>query len=139
MRIFSQLSYKDTKMNDFFRLGGKSEFYGKFGRSKKKKKGTRNFFKKNNIKIRSFFAPNHTYDLNTFEALKQCGLYEVIDGYGIKPYNENGIILFLGYFIGLTIPFFHQTTQIHINEWSFNDIDKFEEFIKKNKDKDNIL
>ena len=31
-------------------------------------------------------------------------------------------------------PFFHQTTNLHINEWSFNDFDKFEEFIKKNKD-----
>ena len=35
----------------------------------------------------------------------------------------------------LNIPFFHQTTQLHINEWSYNDFDKFEEFIKKNKDK----
>ena len=95
----------------------------------------------NNLSIpRSIKSPTYpillTYDLNTFEALKQCGLYEVIDGYGIKPYNENGIIFIPQLFYRLlTIPFFHQTTQIHINEWSFNDIDKFEEFIKKNKDK----
>ena len=29
---------------------------------------------KENIKIRSFFAPNHTYDLNTFLALKDKNL-----------------------------------------------------------------
>ena len=137
MHGYSHNYHIDTKMNDFFRLGGKSEFYGKSLEDQKEKiKKGLEIFKKNNIKIRSFFAPNHTYDLNTFEALKQCGLYEVIDGYGIKPYNENGIIFIPQLFYRLlTIPFFHQTTQIHINEWSFNEIDKFEEFIKKNKDK----
>ena len=91
-------------MNDFFRLGGKSEFYGKSLEDQKEKiKKGLEIFKKNNIKIRSFFAPNHTYDLNTFEALKQCGLYEVIDGYGIKPYNENGIIFIPQLFYRLLI------------------------------------
>ena len=31
-------------------------------------------FKNEGININSFFAPNHTYDLNTFKALKENGL-----------------------------------------------------------------
>ena len=41
----------DTKMNDFFRLGGKSEFYGKSVQDQKEKlKKGLEIFKKNNIK-----------------------------------------------------------------------------------------
>ena len=43
-------------------------------------------FKENSIKIRTFFSPNHTYDENTFKALKSSGINEIIDGYGLKPY-----------------------------------------------------
>ena len=31
------------------------------------------------------------YDKNTFVALKNSGIYEIIDGYGIMPYVENQI------------------------------------------------
>ena len=48
-------------------------------------------FKENNIKIRVFYAPNHTYDKNTFEALKAAGINQVIDGYGLMPYENNNI------------------------------------------------
>ena len=41
-------------------------------------------FSKNNINIRSFFAPNHTYDYNTFNALKNNGINYVIDGYELS-------------------------------------------------------
>ena len=43
-------------------------------------------FNNEQINIRSFFAPNHTYDLNTFKALKENGINIVIDGYGLLPY-----------------------------------------------------
>ena len=48
-------------------------------------------FKENNINIRVFYAPNHTYDINTFEALKAAGINQVIDGYGLMPYKNNNI------------------------------------------------
>mgnify|MGYP000850637529 CR=1 FL=1 len=44
-----------------------------------------------NLKIRVFFAPNHTFDNNTLLALKECGITEIIDGYGLMPYEENNI------------------------------------------------
>ena len=53
--------------------------------------GALQVFKKNNISIRVFYAPNHTYDRNTFEALKAEGIYQVIDGYGLMPYKKNDI------------------------------------------------
>ena len=50
-----------------------------------------NKFNDENIKIKSFFAPNHTFDKNTLLALRKCGINEVIDGYGLMPYEENKI------------------------------------------------
>ena len=50
-------------------------------------------FKKNQIKVRSFFAPNHTYDDNTFIALKKSGIFEVIDGYDCKPFHNNIVFI----------------------------------------------
>ena len=48
------------------------------------KSGLKIFLSKK-INIRVFFAPNHTYDENTFLALKKSGIFQVIDGYGIAP------------------------------------------------------
>ena len=42
--------------------------------------------------MKSFFAPNHTYDLNTFLALKDNGIKVIIDGYGLFPYFEKNLI-----------------------------------------------
>ena len=83
---------KDTNKKDHFGYGGKSEFYGESlaVQSQKIKLGLE-IFHKNEIKIRTFFAPNHTYDYNTFIALKNSGIFEVIDGYGLRPYMENEI------------------------------------------------
>ena len=47
-------------------------------------------FKKNKIKVETF-APNHTYDQNTFKALKNSGIFKIIDGYGLMPYTIDGI------------------------------------------------
>ena len=84
----------DTKSmkKDYFGYGGGSEFYGHplEVQTLKIKTGLKKF-NDEKIKIRSFFAPNHTYDKNTFIALKNAGINEIIDGYGIMPYKENDI------------------------------------------------
>ena len=65
----------DTNKKDFFNYGGKSEFFGHSLKEQEKKiKAGLEKFKFENIRIRAFFAPNHTYDVNTFIALKNCGL-----------------------------------------------------------------
>ena len=80
-----------------------------------------------------FFAPNHTYDQNTFEALKICGINQVIDGYGLIPYEENNIKFIPQLFYKLiALPYGIQTTQIHLNYWREKHFSKFENFIEKN-------
>ena len=137
MHGYNHIYDNDTNKKDFFEYGGKSEFYGHSlnSQSKKIKKGL-DIFKKNNIKIRTFFSPNHTYDFNTFKALKLSGINEVIDGYGLKPYLENNIKFIPQLFYKpFFLPFGLQTTQIHLNYWTENEFNKFSELIYKNKKK----
>ena len=134
MHGYNHIYDKDTEKKDFFKYGGKSEFFGHtlINQSNKIKKGLK-IFKKNNIKIRTFFSPNHTYDLNTFEALKSSGINEVIDGYGLKPYIENNIKFIPQLFYKpIFLPFGLQTTQIHLNYWGDKEFDKFYDLISKN-------
>tara|TARA_X000001036_G_C20607250_1_gene777496 strand:- start:219 stop:980 length:762 start_codon:yes stop_codon:yes gene_type:complete len=134
MHGFSHIYENNTKKKDYFGHGGNSEFYGHpyEVQSLKIKKGLKIFTEKN-IKIKSFFAPNHTYDLNTFRALKEAEIFEVIDGYGLMPYVENNITFIPQLFHKVMIlPFGIQTTQIHVNTWSNSDFEKFEKFLKKN-------
>ena len=65
---------KHTKNRDYFGYGGKSEFFGHTFENQilKIKKGLK-IFNEKNIHIDTFFAPNHTYDQNTFNALKESG------------------------------------------------------------------
>ena len=122
---------------DFFNYGGGSEFYGHTFEEQKKRlaKGLKKF-EEENIPIRSFFAPNHIYDKNTFLALKSLGVKQVIDGYGLFPYLEDEIIFIPQLFYeNIDLPFGLQSTQIHLNYWKETDFVKFEKFLDKNHDK----
>ncbi len=137
MHGYNHLYYKDTNKNDYFKYGGKSEFFGDTleNQISKIRKGLE-IFKKNGINIRCFFAPNHTYDNNTFEALKKLGIYEVIDGYGFKPYLEKGIKFIPQLFYKpILLPFGLQTTQIHLNYMDEKEFNKFQNLIEKNHKK----
>ena len=89
-------------------------------------------FESENIKIKTFFAPNHTFDKNTLLALKKSGINEVIDGYGLMPYEENEITFIPQLFYkNFTLPFGIQTLQIHLNYFKNEDFNDFEKFIKQ--------
>ena len=93
-------------------------------------------FKQEGINIRAFFAPNQTYDRNTFVALKNCGITEVIDGYGLMPYTENKIKFIPQLFDRvILLPFGIQSTKLHLHSWKENDFKSFEKFVKKNSNK----
>ena len=128
---------KVCNKGDYFGHGGGSEFCGHTLETQisRIKSGLQKF-KDEKIKIRSFFAPNHTYDKNTFTALKNFGITEIIDGYGLMPYTENNIkfIPQLFYKVFL-LPFGIQATQIHLNYWQQKDFNDFEKFVKKNSNK----
>ena len=86
--------------------------------------------------IRTFFAPNQTYDKNTFIALKKCGINQVLDGYGLMPYIENEIKFVPQLFEKVALlPFGIQSTKLHLNEWKEKDFENFEKFIDKNSKK----
>lgn len=45
------------------------------------------------VQATSFFAPAHTYDVNTVKACKKVGKYKFIsDGYALKPFVKEGMI-----------------------------------------------
>ena len=137
MHGYNHLYDKETNKKDFFNYGGRSEFFGHSYEDQlsKIKKGLE-IFQKNNIQIDTFFAPNHTYDRNTFKALKNSGILKIIDGYGLMPYSFNGIKFVPQLFYKLHIlPFGIQSTQIHINYWSDKDFINFKKFIEKNHNK----
>ena len=93
-------------------------------------------FKEKNISVRSFFAPNHTYDLNTLKALKVSGIKIVIDGYGLFPYQKFGLLFVPQLFYKeIFLPFGIQSTQMHINYWDNKYLQNFEDFINKNHKK----
>ena len=137
MHGYTHVYDKISKKNDYFNYGGDSEFSGHplEIQTSRIKNGLKKF-NDEKIEIRTFFAPNHTYDKNTFIALKNCGISQVIDGYGFMPYVENDIRFIPQLFYKvLALPFGIQTTQIHLNYWKREDFDNFEKFIKKNSNK----
>ena len=125
------------KNKDYLNHGGNSEFcnHSLNSQNDKIKIGIEKF-KSENISIRCFFAPNHTFDTNTLIALKNFGIKQVLDGYGIMPYKENNIIFIPQLFYkNYVLPFGIQTLQIHSNYFNNSDLIKFLNFLKLNKKK----
>ena len=131
--LYTQKSDK----NDIFNYGGNSEFYGlDYSTQLNKIKTGLEEFKKREIKVRSFFAPNHIYDSNTLKALKDSDIKIIIDGYGLFPYYKNEILFIPQLFYKeIFLPFGIQSTQMHINEWNDEAYKNFEIFVKKNYSK----
>ena len=134
-----------TYKKDYFNYGGGSEFFGlSLSDQKIKIKNGLKKFVNEGIKIRSFFAPNHTYDLNTFKALDECGIINIIDGYGVFPYSYKNLNFIPQLFYKeIMLPFGIQSTQIHLNYWKEKDFSNFEKFLRRHQKKivsfDNIL
>lgn len=131
--LYTQKSNK----KDLFNYGGDSEFYGlNYDEQFKKIKLGLEKFKKENIVVRSFFAPNHIYDNNTLKALKNSKIKIVIDGYGLFPFYKDEILFIPQLFYKeICLPFGIQSTQIHLNNWDDNYYENFQTFIEKQKNK----
>lgn len=80
-----------------------------------------------------FFAPSHTFDLNTITALKQAGIRVIVDGYSFYPYNEYGM-QFIPQLLGkpFKFPFGLHTSVHHFNEYTSSDFFNLEKFLKEN-------
>jgi predicted deacetylase len=138
MHGFNHVYDTSTKFKDFFKYGGPSEFFGHdYNHQHKKIKLGLDKLKSEGHIVKSFFAPNHTYDLNTFLALKNNGVEVIIDGYGLFPYFEKNLTFIPQLFYKETfmLPFGFQSTQIHMNNWDDEDFKRFKEFLIKTKHK----
>ena len=135
MHGFSHVYEQETNKKDFFNYGGMSEFYGlDYNKQFNKINLGLKIFKDNKIEVRSFFAPNHTYDTNTFKALKENNLNIIIDGYGLFPFYKHELFFVPQLFYNeIFLPFGIQSTQIHLNYWNENKFKNFEKFLYKNK------
>jgi len=137
MHGFSHLYEQQTKKKDYFKYGGNSEFYGlNYDIQLSKIEDGIKKFREEGIEIRSFFAPNHTYDLNTMKALSKSGIKIIIDGYGLFPFFKHNLFFIPQLFYKeRMLPFGIQSTQIHLNYWDENDYIIFKNFVLKNKNK----
>jgi len=133
MHGYTHIYQQETKKKDIFNYGGRSEFYGLDYQSQLSKieLGLKKF-KEKNISVKSFFAPNHTYDLNTLKALKECNIKIIIDGYGLFPYYKFDLLFIPQLFYKeILLPFGIQSTSMHINYWDKKYLQNFENFIYK--------
>jgi predicted deacetylase len=137
MHGYTHVYDKETNKKDYFNYGGGSEFFGhSYDEQYSRINKSLEIFKKEKIEVRSFFAPNHTYDLNTFAALKNNNILNVIDGYGLMPFKKNKLNFIPQLFYKeIMLPFGIQSTQIHLNYWNEGDYDNFERFISNNHKK----
>ena len=125
---------KFCSKTDYLGLGGNTEFCSHtYENQLKKIKSGLDKFKNENINIKTFFAPNHTFDENTLIALKKCGITEIVDGYGLMPYEENGIKFIPQLFYKLIkLPFGIQSIQIHLNYFKEDDLYNLKKFVELN-------
>ena len=85
MHGYSHLYERQTNKKDIFNYGGGSEFFGlDYENQLNKIKSGLEKFREKNVSIRSFFAPNHTYDSNTLKALDKSGIRIGVFGLGIE-------------------------------------------------------
>ncbi len=125
------------KNEDYLGYGGNSEFAGNpLDLQMKKIQIGLQKFKEEKFFPRCFFAPNHTFDLNTLDVLKKFGILEILDGYGLVPY-ENHNIKFIPqlFYKTFALPFGVQSFQIHINYLSNSELEDFINFIEVNANK----
>lgn len=119
-------------------INNRSEFAGLLLKDQKKKiRAGVEIFRSHGIEPEIFFAPSHTYDLNTLEALKTESKIRIIsDTVANKPYYKYGFT-FVPQQSGKVrkLPFDTVTFCYHPNMMSDEEFLGLETFLKKNKEK----
>lgn len=96
-------------------------------------------FRNHGIEPRYFFAPSHTFDLNTLKALKECSYIHIIsDTIATKPYKKWGFV-FIPQIGGrpkkLKLEPVMRTICLHPSAMTDVDFVELEHFLSSNKDK----
>lgn len=96
-----------------------------------------NILKAHSLEPKIFFAPSHTFDLNTLEAVKsETGIRIISDTVANKIYKKHGLY-FLPQQSGKcrNLPFKFTTIALHPNTMEEKDFQKLKEFVAKNESK----
>lgn len=80
-----------------------------------------------------FFAPAHSYDMNTIKALAANGFSYLSDGGMLKPTNVSGVLCLPCHFSGARLPvkMEYDTIVFHAHEWAKDKDDKEYKLLKK--------
>lgn len=123
----------DSNVRGKVNLGFQSEFAGHTleEQVEKIRKG-KEILKSHGIETKIFFAPAHSYDDNTLQALFENGFLYMSDGWSKKPYRKNGIICLPCRTGG--IPQIkkdgYYTVVLHAHEWNIpQKADAFDRFV----------
>lgn len=121
-------------------LWNRSEFAG-VPLEKQKEKISKGIavFHEHGIDPKYFFAPSHTFDLNTLEALRQCSQIRIIsDTIATKPYNKWGFV-FIPQMGGrpktMRVEPLMRTICLHPSTMKDADFAELEQFLSLHKDK----
>lgn len=123
----------DSHGKDLLGLGIRSEFAGHdFETQLSKLRNARAIFDREKLRVRTFFAPSHTFDQNTVRALEKIGIESISDGYGLFPYRD-GHIVFVPQLIGraVALPLGVYTSCHHLNTISEAGFRALERFVER--------
>lgn len=94
----------------------------------------RNIMLRHGIIPTCFFAPCHTFDLNTIKVLQNVGGYDFVsDGYSFQPYIKEGMVFIPAPFDSFHVFWGLQTFVLHPNNMCETEFDKCEIFLKAHK------
>ncbi|MBR2548000.1 MAG: DUF2334 domain-containing protein [Eubacterium sp.] len=93
--------------------------------------------RQNRVKPSGFFAPAHTYDLNTVRALKEFPEIQFIsDGYALEAYKKDGMVFVPSICDGpFSFPFGVFTYVFHPSVMKEEDFKKLESFLFNNRNR----
>lgn len=127
-----------TKKGGIFPLNLFSEYAGvPFEVQKDKLSSAKEKLEALGISTDIFMAPGHTFDKNTLKALRELGFKYLTDGFGYKPFYQEGIAFLPIAFrkgkvynegSGMT------TIVLHVNDWKEEDFASFEKLLSSKKD-----
>ncbi len=123
----------DSHGKDLLGLGTHSEFAGHdFETQLWKLRKARAIFDHEQLRVRTFFAPSHTFDENTVRALKVIGIESISDGYGLFPFHDGGIV-YVPQLIGraMALPLGVYTSCHHLNTISEAGFCALERFVER--------
>lgn len=124
-----------TKKGGCFPLNNFSEFAGlPFARQQEMLTEGKEILREKGIETDIFMAPAHSYDKNTWKALRAAGFRALTDGFGEKPYRYAGLDFYpISFRLGSTLKkkSGYSTMVVHTNTVSDEDLKRYEGYFQR--------